>query len=278
MIPATILEALFKAKETLGHTDGDHPPLVLCRACSAPRDVTWQDIGGDRGFWTDSTSCAACVSHNEREGMRIALQKRFDTANVPPIHRHYTNRQRQQPCARAPLPACVHQTKVREALATYKVPSWVCLAGPVGTGKTTILTALFCDLIVKDRCDRKFLWHTEAGLFKAADIAGDTSHGKRMKVMQRAARSDIMLLDDMAGNRRALTDWQGGAIRDLIDERHRYERPTFFTTNLQSWKHLEQRYGSHVISRMLEASTDLAVMEGCDLRLGEPDDYRKANT
>ena len=264
----TILTALWEAKSRLGQTCKDNPPVTNCDACGSSKSVTWQDIGEERGFWTDDAACASCAERREEERNRTHYNKRFHAAGVPPIHNHYTLRSRIQPCGRATLPPCEHQTGARELAMTYRAPTWVCLAGSVGSGKTTILTALFCDLIVKDRRSRSFQWYTEAGLFKAADIAGDESHGKRMKVMQRAAHADVLMLDDMAGNRRALTDWQGGAIRDLIDERHRYERPTFFTTNLSCWKHLEQRYGAHVISRMLEASTDLTVMDGCDLRLG----------
>ena len=268
MIHKTILEAIWSAKNKLRQTAYSNPPVGTCKACGALKSVTWQSVDSERGFWTDDATCSNCANIADGERTRAHLRARFLASGVPPIHSHYTLRPQQQPCGRIPLPGCEHQGEARAAVESYRSPTWVCLAGSVGSGKTTILTALFCDLILKDRCSRTFLWHTEASLFKTADIAGDESHGKRMKVMKKASQADVLMIDDMAGNRRSLTEWQGGAIRDLIDERHRYERPTFFTTNLACWRHLEQRYGSHVISRMLEASTDLTVMDGYDLRLG----------
>ena len=269
MIPTTILDAMWKAKHALGHTDVDRAPDFKCPVCQATKVTTWQHIGDDRGFWTDDTSCVECAAKDEAERTRTMLRKRFDAAGIPPIHQIYTLRSQTQPCGRVSLPDVDYQIPAAEIVVEYKVPSWLCLAGPVGVGKTTILTALMCDLIVKDRCNRSFRWETEASLFKKADIAADKSHAARVKVMQQAAESTVLMLDDLAGNRRGLTDWQGGAIRDLIDERHRYQRPTLFTTNMISWKHLEQRYGSHIISRMIEASTGLMEIEGADLRYGD---------
>ena len=268
MIPATILDAMWKAKNALGHTNHETPPDFSCPVCRAQKVTTWHVVDDERGFWTDDTGCVACEEKDEAARTRLALRKRFDTAGVPPIHQVYTLRSRPQPCGRVSLPDVDEQIPAAEAAVLYKVPSWICLAGPVGVGKTTILSALLCDLIVKDRCQRTFQWETEASLFKKADLAADKSHAARVRVMMDAAEATILMLDDLAGNRRGLTDWQGGAIRDLIDERHRYQRPTFFTTNMQQWKHLEQRYGSHVISRMIEASTGLMHIDGTDLRFG----------
>ena len=270
MIPSTLLDALWKAKDSLGHTDHRTPPDFSCPVCHAQKVTTWQviDSASERGFWTDDSGCVECAAKEEAIRTRFALRKRFDKAGIPPIHQVYTLRSRAQPCGRVPLPDLDEQLGAAGAACEYKVPSWICLSGPVGVGKTTILSALLCDLIVKDRCNRSFRWETEASLFKKADLASDKSHAARVQVMTDAAESTILMLDDLAGNRRGLTEWQGGAIRDLIDERHRYQRPTFFTTNMNEWKHLEQRYGSHVISRMIEASTGLMHIGGNDLRFG----------
>jgi hypothetical protein len=268
MIPTTILDAMWRAKNALGHTNHEAPPAFTCNVCHAIKVTTWQAIDEGRGFWTDDTGCVECTAKEESERTRRALRKRFDAAGVPPIHQVYTLRSRTQPCGRVSLPDVDAQIPAASTAVEYKVPSWICLAGPVGTGKTTILSALLCDLIVKDRCQRTFQWDTESGLFKKADLAAEKSHSARVRVIQSAAKATVLMLDDLAGNRRGLTDWQGGAIRDLIDERHRYQRPTLFTTNMTSWKHLEQRYGSHVVSRMIEASTGLMLVEGSDLRYG----------
>ena len=268
MIPTTILDAMWKAKQALGHTDRSKMPQFICPVCNQLKATTWHEVDKERGFWTDETACITCEERNEAEQVKVSLRKRFDRSGIPPIHQIYTLRSKEQPCGRIPLPSVASQQQATVTARQYKVPSWICLAGPVGVGKTTILTALMCDLIVKDRRNRSFQWETEASLFRKADIAADKSHAARVKVMQAAAETTVLMLDDLAGNRRGLTDWQGGAIRDLIDERHRYQRPTLFTTNMLNWKHLEQRYGSHVISRMIAASTGLMQLTGEDLRYG----------
>ena len=270
MIPATILDAMIEAKERMGHTDPDAVPSVHCPACRNEKAMTWQAVDTEkgRGFWTEESACSICAEVEEATRNKEALRSRYTAAGVPPIYQKYTLRARTQPCGRISLPDLEPQDDAQCICNDYKVPGWLCLVGSVGVGKTTILSALFCDMILKDRCRRSFLWDTESGLFKRADIAAEKSHAARMKVMDEAAKADVLMLDDLAGNRRALTDWQGGAIRDLVDERHRYQRATFFTSNILEWPHLEQRYGSHVVSRLMQASLGLIMVGGRDMRYG----------
>ena len=284
----TILESMYKAKSCLGHVDIDEPPEAYCQVCNSKLETSWQRITlqqdtsmphllddserGLVGFWVISDACPTCAANDEETKNRLALRARYDKSGVPPIHQKYTLRARTQPCGRVSLPDSEHQLYAQELCDGYKVPQWVFLGGSVGVGKTTILSALFCDMVLKDRADRSFLWTTESGLYKKADLASEASHAARVRVMSHAASVDILMIDDLAGNRRSLTDWQGGAMRDLIDERHRYQRPTFFTSNLQQWSHVEQRYGSHIVSRMVQSTSGLVLIDGPDLRYGAAGD------
>ena len=74
----------------------------------------------------------------------------------------------------------------------------------------------------------------------------------------------MLLLDDLGGSRRALTEWQGGAIRHLFDHRHKHNLPTFLTTNLTHWAPLAERYGDHVVSRMIDRCGNMTILTGTD--------------
>ena len=263
-----LIEKMYELKHARGQTDFNNYPEVLCQVCQRPKVMTWHAVDTTRGFWTDEAGCSTCTSRSEREQVRSVLRKRFDKAGVPPAHQLFTLLAKNQKCGRVPLPECEQQEYASSLAYSYKVPQWLCFSGPVGVGKTTLLSALMCDAIAADVQNRSFLWTTESGLFKSADLASEKSHAARMRVMEHAAKVDLLMIDDLASNRRALTDWQGGAMRDLIDERHNFQRGTLFTSNLTQWQHLESRYGTHIVSRMIGASTGIVTIEGSDLRFG----------
>ena len=138
------------------------------------------------------------------------------------------------------------------------------VVGGVGRGKTTWLTALLLDTLRKDPTV-KAMWTTEQRLYRKAQLKAERSHGGRERIIQQAIDADLLLVDDLGAGRRDLTEWQGGAIRELIMERHLEGRATLISTNLQM-PALEKQYGDHVASRLVEACGDVYDLGGADRR------------
>ena len=113
------------------------------------------------------------------------------------------------------------------------------------------------------------MWTTEQRFYRMAQIRGEKSRTGREQLVQRAIDADILMVDDLGAGRRDLTEWQGGAMRELLMERHLEGKPTLITTNL-SERALGEAYGEHVASRMNEA--------GGVLNLGGADRRRRTTS
>ncbi len=151
---------------------------------------------------------------------------------------------------------------------------WVMLCGKVGRGKTAWATGHFSDLVTARigrnenwARSRPPIWVTEAGLFRRAEASSKDGYHGRSIYLAKLITCRILLLDDVGGNRRPLTNWQGGAMRDLLSERHANMRPTIITTNIETWDDLEKRYGDHIVSRLIEACGVMVRMDGPDRRI-----------
>ena len=114
MIPTTILDAMWKAKQALGHTDRSKMPQFICPVCNQLKATTWHEVDKERGFWTDETACITCEERNEAEQVKVSLRKRFDRSGIPPIHQIYTLRSKEQPCGRIPLPSVASQQQATD--------------------------------------------------------------------------------------------------------------------------------------------------------------------
>ncbi len=153
---------------------------------------------------------------------------------------------------------------------------WLMVTGPVGRGKTTWLTAAFNDWLQKRVRRYKEggpghrnppIWVTEAAMFANAERSGASNYSGRAVYMDRLVSTPLLMLDDLAGSRKKPTEWQASAIRHLVAQRHANLRPTLMTTNLGTWEELEDHYGDHIVSRMIERTRGLVTLEGPDRRL-----------
>lgn len=211
---------------------------------------------------------------------RFDLNVYFDAlaeAGVPKGFRTWTLGEHSDPTdPRVSVTKDHHNLKLITDLADVSGANWFLLSGEVGRGKTTMATAAFNDWASRrahryDRIGaqrpRLPLWITESNMFAGADMAGAKSHSGRAVFMERFVLAPLLVLDDLAGSRREPTTWQGGAIRNLIAERHANERATIFTTNIKSWEALEKLYGDHIVSRMIERCSSMTTVEGPDRRL-----------
>ncbi len=155
-------------------------------------------------------------------------------------------------------------------------PNWLLVSGKVGRGKTTWLTAMF-----NDYCSSRLrrykeggpgenrlpIWMTEADLFINADRSAAGGYSGRASYIDRVARCPLLVLDDLGGSRRNPTESQVSMIRYIVQNRHANQKPTLMNTNIASWDSLEKVYGDHIVSRLIEQTEGMMVLDGPDRRL-----------
>lgn len=131
------------------------------------------------------------------------------------------------------------------------------LAGTAGTGKTY---AAYAVLRAASRRGQ-WTWATTAG----DHVAYSAFSGGQPRMVERACRADVLLLDDLGAER--TTDFAIEAIGNLVDERRREHRRTIITTNLGR-DELVRRYGDRLVSR-LGGGASIVVLTGPDRRIGQ---------
>ncbi len=232
-------------------------------------------------MWVQIQECPTCQKQGSRAQMMDKIIDRLTKAGVPEMFQCWTtgttpnNRSERQP-----LTVDEDNYKARLACSRFGELPWLMFAGDVGVGKTTWASALFCDVVDaaekpvgassfgERQCGIRGRWMSEADLFMRCDQAHHKDgYNARTHYLDSVCKAPLLLLDDLGGSRRALTEWQGGAIRHLFDHRHKHKLPTFMTTNLVHWKPLADRYGDHVVSRMIDRCETMTTLTGDDRRL-----------
>jgi DNA replication protein DnaC len=155
-------------------------------------------------------------------------------------------------------------------------PEWILVSGKVGRGKTTWVTGVFNDYCAsRIRRYREGgpgenslpIWMTEADLFMNADRSAAGGYSGRAVYIDRVTRSPLLVLDDLGGSRRKPTESQVSMIRYIVQNRHAHNRPTLMTSNIESWDQMERVYGDHIVSRLIESTEGMVILEGPDRRL-----------
>lgn len=211
----------------------------------------------------------------DMHAMTTAME-RLRQAEVPKINRLWTTERNVELWdPRVPLQRDEHNQAAAEHTDS-DTRKWLAICGPVGRGKTAWATGYFNDIVVEKVSrnenwgnTRAPKWITESALFRRADASAKDGYHGRAIYLGSLIRCPLLLIDDLGGNRRPLTDSQGGAMRDLLSERHANLRTTIITTNLMSWEDIEKRYGDHIVSRLIEACGVMVKMEGPDRRISE---------
>ena len=119
------------------------------------------------------------------------------------------------------------------------------LAGPAGTGKTSMAVAglrALCES-KRYRLGAKFFHASQLGVVRIQTPAG---HGESPMVLS-AMTCELALIDDV-GSERATAN---NAIPDIIQWRHAEQLPTWITTGL-SHAQLVDRYNDGTVRRLLE--------------------------
>jgi len=195
-------------------------------------------------------------------------------AGVPKAYRLWTLGDSSIADPREPVIRDSENLAAQQVCDAHTSEGWLVLAGDVGTGKTTFATATFNDMVAKRvrrntqyGSKRPPKWLTEAKFLRGAGLAGSAGYHGRAAFVGTMAICPILVFDDLGGQRVPLTNWGAGAIRDIMDERYANMRPTILTTNLATWDELAQRYGDHIVSRMIERAKYMTVLKGRDRRM-----------
>ena len=232
--------------------------------------------------WIQIEECPTCRSQQQKALIMDKIIERFGKCGVPEMFQCWTtgttstNRTN-----REPLLVDEDNYAARCASARYPQTPWIMFCGTVGVGKTTWASALFCDtvdlselmpgemqLLSRRSSGINALWMSEADLFMKCDEEHHRDgYNARTAYLSKVCKSQLLLLDDLGGSRRNLTEWQGGALRHLFDHRHKHRLPTLLTSNMTNWKQFADRYGDHVVSRMLDLCGNMTVLSGEDRRI-----------
>ena len=213
------------------------------------------------GYWA-KPECQACEEAESDKLLASRRLKRLEIARVPRLLLGATT---------DALAVDGFNKHVRDVLSGWRPPAWVTICGPVGTGKTTWLTAHFNRLAEQGGDWAGAMWTTESSLFEACDIAhADNGYTARQKKLRSFCSAPLLMIDDIGAGRAKLTEWQNASMRHLFDVRHANGMPTFLTTNMRGQDAFANRYGEHVASRVIQASNGFASLGGPDRRLHEP--------
>lgn len=133
---------------------------------------------------------------------------------------------------------------------------WLVIAGPVGTGKSTIAGAVATTL--GDPVPARYCW--VPGWLQALRASMD---GTPPKVpVERLLRSSLVVLDDLGAERG--TEWEASKIAHVVEGRYDLPGGLIVTTNLNEHD-LRQRYGARAVSRLIQRSA-WVVLAGGDRR------------
>jgi len=152
------------------------------------------------------------------------------------------------------------QELVFRFMESPEVARGLLICGPVGTGKTHLLSAIAREYLVK-RADVRFYLTRE--LFRRIrDTYEKAAQETESQVIADLTECDVLLVDDLAHEGRA-TDATIGALHEVLSKRHGNFMPTALTTNL-TIEAIAARYDTSIASR-LNSWTRL-VMAGKDRR------------
>jgi len=232
--------------------------------------------------WIQIEECPICQTQQTKALMMDKIIDRFAKCGVPEMFQCWTSGTTStNRTSRNPLLVDEHNYMARGASARFPKAPWIMFSGTVGVGKTTWASALFCDtvdsaelmpgngqILGRRTTGMNAMWMSEADLFMKCDQEHHRDgYNARTAYLSKVCKSPLLMLDDLGGSRRNLTEWQGGALRHLFDHRHKYRLPTLLTSNLMHWKLFADRYGEHVVSRMIDLCGSMTVLSGDDRRM-----------
>lgn len=139
---------------------------------------------------------------------------------------------------------------LRHAIKHQEPPSFaLCLSGPTGTGKTSVICALWYALPAITFGYPLGYWPARA-LTEHLRAPGEPP-GERVYRRKSIAELPQLCIDDLGAE--SQSQWDTELMQTLIEERHDLGLATFITTNL-GIDELFNRYGHRTIDRLLSRS------------------------
>lgn len=113
-------------------------------------------------------------------------------------------------------------------LAAGETRNGLLVFGEVGTGKT-YLAACIADFLAREL--RSHLWIDEAAWIRELQLAISDKERSQAAIYDNAARSKILIIDDLGKARQGATGFAADEVAALLDYRHQHMLPTIITTN-----------------------------------------------
>ena len=162
------------------------------------------------------------------------------------------------------------------ALDTWWAASYF-LYGPFGVGKTGLAVSLARDRVEWSNGE----WHERfltslvfvtaprmlSELRSTYNRSRDDDTPTEQEVIDKYARADLLILDDLGAEQIKNTDWVGDRLYQIIGERHDELLPTLFTSNLPL-DALAKRIGERITWRIVEmvGKANIVYLPGPNLR------------
>lgn len=225
----------------LGWKSPRHYPLAECEFCPCPAGQTYQ----------------AVLAGQQAQQRQARLTSAFTSAGIP-AHFHGLTLDTLAPLVANEPDKCTALAAARSIAATgqYLGKSSLCLVGPVGAGKTGMLTPIL----------RGYL---DAGLSALWIEFYDFCEGIQSKygrgdeaaqAMDLVRSVDWLLIDDVGDPTRPgpETDDKRRLLYQIVNHRHNHRRPMFITSNLDL-RGLAAQFGERTVERIYESCAVIRV-------------------
>lgn len=231
------------------------PTPIPCPTCGETIEPVWISWGEGRWVGTDCRPCVERQREEQRRAERVTKAREYLTSRsrIPERLQGYRLDRSLTPsrgetfaafrarcAATRSLGITPGNAAAVAAVKAYAPPACLYLCGPVGTGKSTIASALAYRVACES--DYSPVYVAEAQLWERRE---DGSY------LDRTAKQAYFLWLDDFGATEAPKDWQREMMESVICQRYAECRPTVFTSN-HPLATMTDRWGERVGSRLVE--------------------------
>ena len=233
---------------------GSAPPSSSPRPSLAQDTQAWRERA--RQLRAEAPPCQADLPAARRAP---SLAERLQRAGVPPAYRVCTLGSFAARTAGDPAKV----TALEAARAWDGRQSLVLAGAACGSGKTGLGSALVRECLERGVAARWLRVSDLLAELRSRQRPGSRAHAEDLMAELRAI--PVLMLDDLGAER--ATEFAIEHLRDLLDHRLAWSRPTLITTNLTTPGAIAERYGAPIASRLRDRDRCRWVrLEGADLR------------
>lgn len=142
------------------------------------------------------------------------------------------------------------QRRVVARLQAVDLKSSIVLAGPCGTGKDHLLSAL-----ARRACDAGLVVVARNGAEVFADIRASIANNQpEDSVVEPLVNADVFVLSDVSQAGIALTPFQLQTLYRIVDYRYREMKPNWISTNCETREQLADNVGHAIADRLFHGA------------------------